>query len=329
MNKFSPSLILVATVLAFQGCNQNSQEMDTLRSELAASKQREAKDREERDAELALLRKELEGVKNATKAQEEARKLEEEISKRRDVEIDGAIFIVTKGAENMKLGLVEVSLFEGQEAGQRLEQVRKLLSEKATELRKQAEPLLESIQRLKPLYEAVKREYILQSESVDRAKKDLIRADVDQAKKKLRTIATQTKARWEELDDVISRYLGIYYEFPKLKDSYHDLCFFALDRPLKRVKSDADGKFKIRVPREGTYVLAARASREIGQSTEHYIWIVRLVPEALSETPQIFLSNDNLLAVETRDSTVKQLEIALEYISHEPPGRWLIDLNDP
>lgn len=51
--------------------------------------------------------------------------------------------------------------------------------------------------------------------------------------------------------------------------------------------TNADGEFAIRVPDGRQIVLACRASRMIGDETEHYHWIVK-IPETQSS---VLLSN--------------------------------------
>ncbi len=61
--------------------------------------------------------------------------------------------------------------------------------------------------------------------------------------------------------------------------------------PVGEVKTDADGKFTLKLPK-GNYLVYALAQRTIYKETEHYSW---KVPIALTkDKEQLFLSNDNL-----------------------------------
>ncbi|HEY8560210.1 MAG TPA: hypothetical protein VIL74_07525 [Pyrinomonadaceae bacterium] len=67
--------------------------------------------------------------------------------------------------------------------------------------------------------------------------------------------------------------------------------FFRGSEPVASVKTDADGKFSIKIPR-GEYIIQAASSRKIFDDTEFYKWNL---PVKLTEAKhQIFLSNDNL-----------------------------------
>jgi len=61
--------------------------------------------------------------------------------------------------------------------------------------------------------------------------------------------------------------------------------------PARSAKTDADGKFQMKIPRSGSYVVAASSSRFVGGSTEKYYWLVKVDPRKEST---IMLSNDNL-----------------------------------
>ncbi len=60
-------------------------------------------------------------------------------------------------------------------------------------------------------------------------------------------------------------------------------------------KTDADGKFSLSVPAGNTYVILAKASREVGDDTECYYWIQDVDLTRANDGLSIMLSNDNLV----------------------------------
>jgi hypothetical protein len=48
----------------------------------------------------------------------------------------------------------------------------------------------------------------------------------------------------------------------------------ALPTPLKLVRTDADGKFSLLIPKKGNFYLAVQAQRLISEKTEKYYWFI-------------------------------------------------------
>ena len=70
--------------------------------------------------------------------------------------------------------------------------------------------------------------------------------------------------------------------------------FDALPKPIKAVRTDSEGKFELSVDRISNVVIAARASRNNGNTEEEYYWVLPLTRPA-GDRIEITLSNDNLL----------------------------------
>lgn len=87
-------------------------------------------------------------------------------------------------------------------------------------------------------------------------------------------------------------------ELSRLLDAVADVgspgyYFDALPAGIYATKTDADGKFAIRLPRTGRCAVVARATREVGGDMEVYYWMVWASCASLPE--QLLLSNDNML----------------------------------
>ncbi len=72
-----------------------------------------------------------------------------------------------------------------------------------------------------------------------------------------------------------------------------DFYFEDLPRPDFSALTDADGKFSMKVPRNGKYIVAARARRSVGEEEEKYAWLFDFSMDGAPDKT-IMLSNNNL-----------------------------------
>ncbi len=213
-----------------------------------------------------------------------------------DITLDGEVFIVTKAGESVKLGLVPVDLIP--------------LGDLLPYLNKKVATATNEVARLEPLVKAAQAECEIQENPALALEKELRvaspfqleriglpndaqgRADarrselnerlaVLQARKEWADEKLKSAVKWDELEKSLQFYrFGFYFD--------------SLPPPLRTTKTNADGKFQINIPRSGSYVLAAVATRHVGESTESYYWLVKA--DTRGESPlKIMLSNDNLL----------------------------------
>ena len=195
--------------------------------------------------------------------------------------IEGQVFIRTQGAETIKLSLVEVQLFDEKSMAAAVERKRKaavsideyfqLMKREAAEAERHAEDANKRAQRLDPF-----------SDGTTAIKKAAVRAHIVAG---FRSIDAEEKA---------------YY--PRSADYY----FSGLPKPLQTTKTDADGKFVFKMP-IGSYVLAAISSRETGEKTEKYHWMVKVAADVANK---IMLANDNLSSSGSPDSIIATLRYA-------------------
>jgi hypothetical protein len=169
--------------------------------------------------------------------------------------LPGDVFIVTAGGMSYKLGLVTVSaITEG------------VVLEHLDRKKRQSEA---EISKLQPEIDAVQTSY-------DRLLKDYFDDVGSQAK----------KAAWEDakskLADLSSRRQHLLSP---------EFVYDGLGPSISIAKTDADGKFTIQIPSRGRIAIAARSSRQTGQTTEKYFWIVW----ADAQTKRLMLSNDNMM----------------------------------
>jgi hypothetical protein len=125
------------------------------------------------------------------------------------------------------------------------------------------------------------------------------RSDVTGAIDATRSTITDEKKRLEALDHQISESAVPWNERDDLRRDlryrleYLDSAapfFAALPASVTTAKTDADGKFQLRLPSSGEFVLAARATRRVGEDFEVYFWLIGV---NVNGAATVILSNDN------------------------------------
>jgi hypothetical protein len=79
--------------------------------------------------------------------------------------------------------------------------------------------------------------------------------------------------------------------------------FSFLKSAIQTAETDADGKFDIHVPQSGRFVIAARATRTVGDDTEDYYWLQPISLEGQQQFTQN-LSNNNLTSTTGTSSLI-------------------------
>lgn len=183
-----------------------------------------------------------------------------------DITINGGIFIVTKGGQNIKLGLVEVNVFP-------MDTLLPYLLECKKDRDDQLSILLKKI-------EAAKIEYDAAFQEVENA----FHWDFD-------NFDTAIEAREEsEL-----KWLKLRTEEKEITSCI--FFFRELPVPLTSTKTNSEGKFNILIPGSGLHVIVASATRHVFDEVEKYYWITTIDPKNGSRQTAI-LSNDNLISTD-------------------------------
>jgi len=178
-------------------------------------------------------------------------------------EISGQVFVVTQGAGNIKLALVEVGAIP-------LEEFEKFYKEKKEFKEIQKKMLL-------PKYEAAKKE-------------------VDNAFGKLRVgVGITFEKNYKDYLKIEEKNSGIIKEY----ETFETQEYYLKSLPAAKMtgKSDADGRFLLALPK-GKYVIVANSSRKVGDSTESYQWLVKI---DVTQSGDLMLSNDNMLDTQCKE----------------------------
>ena len=203
-------------------------------------------------------------------------------------QLEGEVFVVTKGGQNYKLGLVEVAIFP-------IETVQRHLQRKLSEAEAELEKLKPKVKAAFEEMNKAKAEKKAASQAVRDNLREGSLASLDALLK------TQTKA-----DDEEYRASALHAALEREEMSYYSgrYYFAGLPEPIVTTQTNSDGKFAIEVPAKGQFAIAAAAKRSVGGSTEHYYWLIKISMDG-EPKKTIMLSNNNLSSEGSSASLIK------------------------
>lgn len=265
----------------------------------------------------------------------------------REVEIQGSVFIVTKGAENQKLGLVIVSAVPADRMKQFVENKKSHIKSQLDRLKKadesrgadlaaaqkgydEAKKMLDDLLAEKTAIASRQEElgssinpYLDSPYLVDEDDSSALAAEVAKQRKvrqQLRSLAQQATKNASLADAARARLAAadkqltdaktqVAAERQKMLDLLNEAALFeGIPEGSAKAVTDADGKFTIKLPASGKYALAARAERRVYDKTERYYWIV-WVEAGGRGSKQVMLTNQNMLGQEADDSVFDLKEL--------------------
>jgi hypothetical protein len=174
-------------------------------------------------------------------------------------DISGQVFIVTKGSENIKLGLVEVEAFDA-------EAVADAIKAADASTKKEREALTEFEVKVEEVATLLEKNEERDGKTDYNGKTYYHNTTWD-----ARELVDHGKQRLAYLSSLL----------------FYSRSFPA---PLASVKTDADGHFDLSVPDDKPITLCAHSRRLVGDSYETYDWIVPIS----KDSKRVNLSNDNL-----------------------------------
>ncbi len=185
-------------------------------------------------------------------------------------EIKGDVFVVTQGAGSYKLGLVQVAAFPE-------EKIKENIERKKPEIVTLTSKLNEAFSKSSEYTTA----YLDNMDARDSGMKSKFEADSSSVR-----AINSLKEFWniqEEIESAVS-----------------DKFVQSLPPAVAVSTTDADGKFALSLPKNGKYVLTAKATRTLGDEIENYTWAIYFNAEG---TPKnIILSNNNTTDSNSPDS---------------------------
>lgn len=188
-----------------------------------------------------------------------------------EVDLNGDVFIVTQGGSSIKLGLVEIDAIAEPDMSNFIKSKMEHAKIEMDRLKPVLVNLLSEVKQTHDVYDKV---WHAQADNPDNEK----------INKEFALTYQRFDKKREEYNSFEAQYFGF------LKGTYW---LEGLPRPIQVTKSDADGKFTLKL-KPGRYGLVATSVRKVINSTEEYYWILWMDVNKKSLT-KVLLSNDNLL----------------------------------
>lgn len=176
--------------------------------------------------------------------------------------VNGSVFVVTKGGNNVKLGLVRVSAFVE-----------------------------------KTIVDHVKAR---QAAALDSKREDQIQQKINA--KAYKPGDSEATYKSEDYHAALDEMSAFQEQKELLGQHPAAFIFSSLPEPIATATTDADGKFSMTIQTDGDIILVAQSSREIGQDVEKYYWFCRVSrdgaqPKAVILSNQNMLNDTSALMI--------------------------------
>ena len=239
--------------------------------------------------------------------------------------ITGSVFVVTKGAGSYKMGLVPIYLLPSEKASEMLDELALSVSSANVELQKKINGLGADVSKLQLEKAALEKERAalsLQCDSVDAAytavRNAITLSSNDAPPEEVRFIFDAKTAADTEREAMNAKLVDLQQQIASVESDVNGLdkmlnqsqpiavrTFYselAKASGLVAAKTDADGKFDIKLPQDlDQCVLAANGTRTAAGEDEEYFWFVK--PEFDSDgVSKVLLSNDSLVTPQSLES---------------------------
>lgn len=206
----------------------------------------------------------------------------------RETKLSGQVFVTVNDGSSIKLGGIEVQAFdEGV--------VERSMQELAPKVESEKPLLAENVKRAELALTAAADQYTLAAKRNEKAMKAMNVEEFLASSDALRS-ATKTKAAAEA--DLRKAVAG-QAAWPSA-----EFYFGGLPQPSVRTMTNADGEFDLIVPTRSRFAVAAHAERSIGDTKEHFYWLVWVTPGEVTHQP-FLLTNRNLATAGAPESVVK------------------------
>jgi hypothetical protein len=254
----------------------------------------------------------------------------------KQAEIKGEVFIVTKGAQNFKMGLVEVTAIpeesikkfvEGKLAAINLEFSKYESVKQQTQ--KQVQEAQQAYDEAKTSYDTLNAKYVAAKSTADKAQEDAdemttslsygsaedeaaLEASTRRAnktKQQAEQLALQLESKRKEVETKegelsVAKSATTNRLKQVLELLNNEALFKGLPTEGTKTVTNSDGQFLMKLPTNRKYVIAARAQRRVFDSTEEYYWLIWVSLEG-EETKQVMLTNKNLMGQDSPDCVFK------------------------
>ena len=224
----------------------------------------------------------------------------------RQGELKGEVFIVTKGGENIKLGLVEISVIPEAE-------INAAIAKKKPAMDSTLAQLKSDFDKASAEYNSVHQRYEQADQNYDRAQKEATTAllanplsgGYEQAQK--RAVSWSNERSKLFMPDSEARIKKDSAEWKAKGFPTAEFFFDGLPTGITKTMTNSNGEFSVTLPRKGKFAIAAHAHRETPE--EKYYWLIWVSLDDQA-TKTIMLSNHNLMTSDSTDVVVRAKAMA-------------------
>lgn len=243
-----------------------------------------------------------------------------------DSTIHGQVFIVTRGAENVRLGNLKVFLvsrsdFDALQLTTRAEAEVAELSRTWDNARKVGDETERLVSEIIASYKALleQREHLLDRLHAS----ELVHEKYDTVSKEIFQRDQMLTAFRENLEKVSpDSYLGCRKATAAVRSIPQRLVRTASEQLVSRSstsRTDADGRFRFECSSQRNYVVFTRGQRQLpGGGNEQYDWFVAALPSR-DEKRQLLLTNANVVDGRAADNLMRETFSAVYAFPEEPP----------
>jgi len=352
-------LILSISIVVFTGCGPSERELElekklqqVIEMQEASSKQLQASQDALQSSKDALVKSEDE---LRVLMQAEQQRLDEQ---KKQLKLNGSVFVVTKGGTNYKLGLTPIAALTKEEFERveslSIEMVNKFIVENSPAYQKAKAEFLSVKEKL----DLLKKQYY----TVRAARKSLIDSyDYGQANYNssisiyeglgeviayrdhalARSIHERLNSEASKMNTIVGKYQGIRNQInddAKLMDTIarqannriltyqRSLATLALEVAQTKTKTNADGEFSLNMSRGMDFVLIAFADRSVGDSTEDYNWFIPYATPLVQGEDTLLISNDTMASdTSPATSSLKDFKSSPYLTTLEPQRSYSLD----
>ena len=245
--------------------------------------------------------------------------------------VEGEVFIVTRGGENIALGLIDIAIIESEDFFGILEESAAVYEKELDELQNTLQLRQEKIAELNELEKTnwakvvaegktkTVRDY-LPTRNYDyfdqisaQSSYDVSQFFINKDKERRRRVLYETKHLRFYRDELgfktVDEYVRTLKEIDKQQEllikDFNDINQFLKGESLvgnissihSSAKTNSQGQFNHVIKNNKDYYVVAKGSRLVGSEQEVYLWIIPL-PKGKEDIRNFFLSNDNLTNVD-------------------------------
>lgn len=227
--------------------------------------------------------------------------------------LSGQIFVATKGGENVKLGAVQVSLFDREAVNLLLAGIR-AYADKNIQLQTARLAAAEGAQQRADSRLALARAALAKDSLQGKDDVWLRVSGTSNAAAKAARAAAESEVHAAE---EIVRAAQKRYSMVEINNYSSGAFYFRfLLPPIQIAETDAEGRFVIEVPTTGRFVIAARANRRVGSKVERYYWLAPVALDGQQQRVQN-LSNSNLTSANGTSSLIVTMDNLEDFVARD------------